>query len=122
MERNDRGFTLVEILAVLIVLGVLFSTVAYKFDVFSNAARSSSVLLSVEELNSREKMVWTNIKISDDGYIDDAILIGLMDYDLGRLKWVNGPSSTGGTVATDGGDVVLVRSVSTRKEPAKWSQ
>jgi len=43
MKRNSRGFTLVEILIVVIILGILAAIVIPQFSSASNDARRSNV-------------------------------------------------------------------------------
>jgi len=68
---NERGFTLVELIAVLIVLAVITTVVVIKFNLFTGSATQQMIDHSIGELNNREKMVWTNLKLSFyEGEID----------------------------------------------------
>ena len=116
-----KGFTLIEFIFVLVIMGVVVTIAVTKFDVFNRSARDSSKNLAIEELNTREKMIWSDIKISEEGYVDDDGLFDRVDYDLGRVKWASGPNTSGGTISTDGGNVSLSRRASTNTEPAFWA-
>jgi prepilin-type N-terminal cleavage/methylation domain-containing protein len=119
---NKKGFTLIELIAVMLILGILATAGLIKFDVFNSFAKRGTMILTIEELNKREKMNWFDTKLGDEGYIDDLSLFNIIDYDLGRAKWVNGPKPFGGTLSTDGGNAVLVRTASTKTQPASWRE
>ena len=122
MLKNQKGFTMVEIIAVLIILGIISGIAVNRFGAFSNAATATGTNLTVIELNSRESMTWYDVKISDQGFIDDATVFGVVDYELGKIKWASGPNLFGGIITVDGEDVVLIRSESTKTEPAIWKK
>ena len=122
MLQNEKGFTLVEFICVMAVLAIFAAVLVVKFDVFNGMAKDSALLLAVEELNKREKMHWFDVKLTDEGYIDDLALFNIIDYDLGKAKWKSGPKQFGGTLLTDGGAVVLIRTASTKTEPGSWRE
>ena len=53
MKRNSRGFTLVEILIVVIILGILAAIVIPQFTNASNDARNSSVASTLQTLRGQ---------------------------------------------------------------------
>lgn len=53
MKRNPRGFTLVEILIVVIILGILAAIVIPQFTNASNDARNSSVQSTLQTIRSQ---------------------------------------------------------------------
>ena len=53
MKRNARGFTLVEILIVVIILGILAAIVIPQFTNASNDARNSSVSSTLQTLRGQ---------------------------------------------------------------------
>lgn len=53
MKRNKRGFTLVEILIVVIILGILAAIVIPQFTNASNDARNNSVSSTLQTLRSQ---------------------------------------------------------------------
>ncbi len=53
MQRNARGFTLVEILIVVIILGILAAIVIPQFTNASNDARNNSVSSTLQTLRSQ---------------------------------------------------------------------
>ena len=64
---NQKGFTLIEMISVLIIMGVVASVSIQKFDVISNNANERALIAGIKELNVREALVWSNLKISGDG-------------------------------------------------------
>ena len=126
MVRDDRGFTLIEVMAVLIMMGIFVGIAAVKYDALHGGAENSAITLSVSELNMREKLSWQKVKL-EMVYTDDATLFVSMKaedlYDLGRsTSWQSGPSSTGGTLRTNAGSAVLTRTPSTRASPGHWER
>jgi prepilin-type N-terminal cleavage/methylation domain-containing protein len=120
---SQRGFTIVEILLVLVLLGLL---AAIAFPRYINLEASSTETLinsAVSELNNREMLTWSYTKISADGYIDDATLQAMVDYYLGNeYKWIDLPSQTGGTLAFNGKNYPLIRAQSSNLKGGFWSR
>src|SRR3954469_21222461 len=56
MKRNIRGFTLVEILIVVIILGILAAIVIPQFTNASNDARNSSVASTLQTLRGQVEL------------------------------------------------------------------
>ena len=121
---NQKGFTLIELISVMIIMGVVASVSIKKFDIVSNTAGESALNLGIKELNVRESLRWSNIKISADGYTNDQDLWDLLvpDLDLGgKYRWNPGPDiSAGGTLHFDSNSIVLNRQPSTATTAGKW--
>jgi len=124
--RNDRGYTFIEIIAVLIIMGIVCSIVAVKMDLLSDGAKNTAVKLSISELNARERLVWNQLRmtdLSDDGF-DDVLfqtMISENHYDLGSSTgWNSGPGQGGGTLRTNAGSVSLTRDPASRASPGQW--
>lgn len=116
--NNDRGFTLIEIMAVLVILGVIASVFAFKYY---NADVEESTIATkvVPELNSREMMTWSNLKLQLN-YTDDKTLFEVLDLELSNGQWTSGPAPTGGTYTYGSATVRLVRTPSTKDGCAQW--
>ena len=118
---NQKGFTLIELISVMIIMGVVASVSIQKFDILSETASQQALYLGIKELNIRESLTWTNLKISNTGYTNDDDLYPLIDTDLGAgYKWNPGPSISGGTLHFKAHSKTLTRVPSTEKSAAKW--
>ena len=119
--KNEKGFTLIEMISVMIILGVLSSVGVKKYDNFTDTASEQVLNAAVYELNTREKLIWVDMKISIDGYTNDADVYAALDTNIGsRLKWNPGPNIGGGTLHNESASRVLTRTPSSITEAAKW--
>ena len=119
--RNQKGFTLIELISVMIIMGVMSSVAIKKVDFITGTASTRAFATTVKELNVRESLVWSKMKISLDGYITDADLFSALDKDLGaKFKWNPGPTIDGGTLHCESQSLVLNRTHSTNSAAGKW--
>ena len=119
--RNQKGFTLIELISVMIIMGVMSSVAVKKVDFITDTASTRALAIAVKELNIRESLVWSNLKISIDGYTTDADLFSALDKDLGaKFKWNPGPTIDGGTLHFESQSIVLNRTHSTNSAAGKW--
>ncbi len=118
---NQKGFTLIELISIMIILGVLGSVAVKKYDNLTNTASERVLAATVKELNVRESLIWTNMKISSDGYTNDTDAYTALNTDLwSRVKWNPGPTIDGGTLHIDSQSIVLNRNHSTNSAAGKW--
>jgi prepilin-type N-terminal cleavage/methylation domain-containing protein len=127
-HSNDRsGFTLIEIISVLVLLSVLASIAIPKFIDLDANAKTHALDSGLSELNGREILVWSNIKISSEGFLSDAQVFNAASYDLGDdYDWVDGPTSGAGGGGTlrfqKSRSLEMVRTVAEFDRPAVWSR
>lgn len=122
---GEQGFTLLELIAVLVILSVLAAIAIPRYISLDESARQRAIDAAIGELNGRETLTWSNMKITMTGYIDDVTLFSALDTTLGHdYGWQGGPPTpSGGTLKfRESTDVPLTRSESTRIKPGYWSR
>ena len=121
---GEKGFTLVEIIAVLIILSVLASVAIPRYISLDESARRRAIDAGISELNGRETLTWSNIKITNTGYENDAALFPILDTTLGTdYTWVDGPRIDGGTLRFKASTAVpLTRIESNDIQPGHWEK
>ena len=118
---KENGFTLIEIILVLVILSILAATAIPRMIDFEKNANQTVIKTIIPELNSREILTWSKIKNSDTGWIDDETLFSLIDYDLGaNYRWKTVAEIDGGKLYFKGEEIKLDRIASTIRSPARW--
>ena len=121
----DKGFTLLEIIAVLVILSILAAVAVPKYVSLDESARQRAIDAGIAELNGRETLTWSNAKISASGWVNDERTFELIDPYLGEeYDWApDDPKSTGGTLSFKNSTAVsLARTESTNEKPGSWSR
>lgn len=120
---NQSGFTLIELISVMIIMGVVASVSIQRFDLLSDTASQRVLHAAVKELNIRESLIWTNSKISLEGYTDDETIFAAVDTNLGRgFEWDPEPPTrlSGGTLTFKSASRTLNRQESTTISAGRW--
>ena len=121
-KRKQAGFTLIEIIAVLVILGVLAAVAVPKYIDLQDEAELRAIDAGIAELNSRENLTWSQEKLSS-GWADDATTFKAMDTALGsEYSWTADPTVTGGTLEFGNESKTLTRTASTTESPASWAE
>ena len=119
---NSKGFTLVELVAVLVIMSVWGAIGVKKVIAISDAAEKNAIVKGVVELNTRESLTWFKLKMSPTGYGGDDMLWATLDTGLGsEYTWKSGPTQDGGELKFETMEAVLTRSRSQPETPGKWS-
>jgi len=119
--NNQKGFTLIEIICLLIIMGVMFSVATKKLDLLSDKADLTAIETGVRELKIRESVTWLKMKLSDTGYTNDLDVFNAVDKNLGQgYFWNPDPDISGGRLHFKSQSVDLNRVQSTPITPATW--
>jgi prepilin-type N-terminal cleavage/methylation domain-containing protein len=122
---GDKGFTLLEIIAVMVILSILAAIAVPKYVSLDESARQRAIDAAVSELNGRETLTWSNAKISVSGWVSDERTFELIDPYLGEeYDWApEDPKTTGGDLSFKESETVsLMRTESTKERPGSWSR
>ena len=114
MKRNEAGFTLIELMAVIVILGVLAATAIPRFVDLSGSAKSAAVegmagsLASAASLNHAQNIandagLTTTAPVTVNTCDDvSSLLDGGLDSDY-YIQTTAGTTVSGGGIATEGG-------------------
>ena len=123
-HRYQSGFTLLEIIASLVILSILAALAIPRYISLDESAKQRAIVSGIAELNGRETLTWSNIKISESGWIDDNRTYSTIDLNLGNdYLWASGPDEAGGTLRFKNSNTVpLTRTASTGLQPGHWER
>ena len=121
--RSQSGFTLLEMMSMLVILGVIFSVVIHRFSDITDTAYRKALESAIQELNIRETLIWSDFKISLDGWQDDNNVFTRLDTKLGGgFYWNPSAGKLGGDLHFGPHKFTLVRSPSTIKLAGSWKE
>lgn len=120
------GFTLFEIIAVLIIISAIAAIAIPKFIDLDENAKDRAISSGISELNGRETLTWADLRVAETYGSDNDVYLAI-DYYLGSdYGWSAGPdrgASGGGTLVFQGTkNVDLARTDSSLDSPAKWAR
>jgi prepilin-type N-terminal cleavage/methylation domain-containing protein len=118
---NQQGFTLIELLSVMVIMSVLASVTVQRFELLSDTTTHQALKAAISELDIRETLTWTNMKLSVDGWTKDADVFAELNTNLGAdYYWDPEASISGGRLHFRTESVDLVRSPSTQLSSGHW--
>ena len=116
---NSKGFSLVELIGVMLIMGILIALVIPKYISMNENIGQTAIEMAVVDLNGRELKEWTSEKLGS-GWENDKEIFESCDYDFEKYVWTSLDQS-GGTMHFKETVVNIVRKNSTDHEPANWS-
>ena len=126
--KGEKGFTLIELIATLVIISVLATVVVPRYLDAETSAKMRGLDLGISEMNGRETLAWAMVKLSDIGYSGDGPLWAQLKVDPGTdlgadYDWTVAPSITGGTLRFKR-EVFSAynRAPSNIEKPGKWSR
>ena len=113
-QTKKGGFTLIEVIAVLVLLGILAAIALPKYIDMTEEAKERAIDAGISELNGREALAWGKAMIDDATFADPSI-----DTVLGG-KYTVDTTASPNTIAFDGLTHNISRTSATTASPGFW--
>jgi len=120
--RNNTGFTLTEIIVVLVILSIIAAVAVPRYIDLAENAKQKAVKAALSEINARENLAWADHKMSTSGFVSDAKIFGMIDFKLDpNFTWNPGdPTISSGTLNFKAESFPLSRTAASFHKPAAW--
>jgi prepilin-type N-terminal cleavage/methylation domain-containing protein len=125
---GEKGFTLIELIATLVIISVLAAVLIPRYINAETSAKMRGLDLGIAEMNGRETLTWAMIKLSNSGYLGDLRLWDQLKVDPGTdlgadYDWTDGPRINSGTLRFKREVFfTFTRASSDSEKPGKWSR
>jgi prepilin-type N-terminal cleavage/methylation domain-containing protein len=129
--KKKNGFTLIEVIAVLVLLGILAAIAVPKYLDMATNAKDRALDAGIAELNGREALAWGQQMLATGGWTTSSVTA--IQAAVGtNLNQGSGTDYVLTSVTTTGGSMkfqlyptaglALTRTVSSATAPASWSR
>ena len=129
-KKKKGGFTLIEVIAVLILLGILAAVAIPKYVDLTVQAKQRALDAGISELNGREALQWGQAMLATSGSpVDTAIYLLVIGDSLGSSYSATtfaanaGAAAAAGATTLDfqGENITLTRALGTDLTPGIWT-
>ena len=108
LKKNEKGFTLVEVIAVLVILGILAAVAVPKFFDMQATARTKALQGAVGELNGQVALAFAQNALNGGTAGDYEGFTGYIGPDFAVVIGANPPSSaTSADIAPATGTIAI---------------
>ena len=123
-QKKKSGFTLIEVIAVLVLLGILAAIAVPKYMDLTQEAESRAIDAAVGELNGRDSLAWGEQMLATSGAPDDSVVLTAVEpTSLGTDYSVVDTAAPVYAVTFGSTTVSLTRAgTATADGPASWSR
>jgi type IV pilus assembly protein PilA len=115
--KNQVGFTLIELMIVVGIIGILVSIAAPNFARYQSKARQSEAKIALAAIYSGEKAFYSEY----NAYVGDFGAIGFIPEGAKRFYATGWAGANSGTVAGWGGGAFATPSYQRINYPSSWS-
>jgi prepilin-type N-terminal cleavage/methylation domain-containing protein len=127
-KNLKHGFTLIEVIAVLVLLGILAAIAVPKYIDMTESAKTRAIDAGIAEMNGRELLTWGNAMLATGGWSGDALPSTALNAanvaDSAGYSWgATAPTLLLGNLSFQGGTAVaLTRTPGDATKAATWSR
>lgn len=93
MVRKEKGFTLLELLIVVIIIGILASMALPQYNKIIVRARTAEALTNLSALRSSMQRYWYDHVVMGDAYVVYPLTVITLDADIALLD-IDDPNDT----------------------------